>query len=162
MSYKLKKPYTDIEYADFIVEHNHNNGRLIEETEEAIFALEAHEIMGENNLPIINPNYESELQKKERERLDNLNLTAADVERAIYKVKGIDFDDLVNLVEQTAQLSQDDAIKSIDIKALKIELRANNFYRGNPYIEQVGTILGFSSEQLDRFFDTKDYTELTK
>lgn len=162
MSYKLKKPYTDIEYADFIVEHNHNNGRLIEETEEAIFALEANEIMGENNLPIINPNYESELQKKERERLDNLNLTAADVERAIYKVKGIDFDDLVNLVEQTAQLSQDDAIKSIDIKALKIELRANNFYRGNPYIEQVGTILGFSSEQLDRFFDTKDYTELTK
>ena len=162
MSYKLKKPYTDIEYADFIVEHNHNNGRLIEETEEAIFALVANEIMGENNLPIINPNYESELQKKERERLDNLNLTAADVERAIYKVKGIDFDDLVNLVEQTAQLSQDDAIKSIDIKALKIELRANNFYRGNPYIEQVGTILGFSSEQLDRFFDTKDYTELTK
>ncbi len=162
MSYKLKKPYTDIEYADFIVEHNHNNGRLIEETEEAIFALEANEIIGENNLPIINPNYESELQKKERERLDNLNLTAADVERAIYKVKGIDFDDLVNLVEQTAQLSQDDAIKSIDIKALKIELRANNFYRGNPYIEQVGTILGFSSEQLDRFFDTKDYTELTK
>lgn len=162
MSYKLEKPYTDEKYADFIVEHNLNNGRKIEETEDAIFALEANEIMGNDNIPIINPNYETELKQKERERLDNLNLTAADVERAIYKVKGIDFDDLISLVEQTAKLSEDSQIKSIDIKALKIELNANNFYRGNPYIEQVGTMLGFTTEQLDRFFETKDYTELTK
>lgn len=162
MSYKLEKPYTDEKYADFIVEHNLNNGRKIEETEDAIFALEANEIMGNDNIPIINPNYETELKQKERERLDNLNLTAADVERAIYKVKGIDFDDLISLIEQTAQLSEDSQIKSIDIKALKIELNANNFYRGNPYIEQVGTMLGFTTEQLDRFFETKDYTELTK
>lgn len=162
MSYKLEKPYTDEAYANFVVEHNHNNGRKIEETEDAIFALEANEIMGNDNIPIINPNYETELKQKERERLDNLNLTAADVERAIYKVKGIDFDDLISLVEETAQLGEGDPTKSIDIKALKIELNANNFYRGNPYIEQVGTMLGFTTEQLDRFFETKDYTELTK
>lgn len=162
MSYKLEKPYTDEQYADFVVEHNHNNGRKIEETEDAIFALEANEIMGNDNIPIINPNYETELKQKERERLDNLNLTAADVERAIYKVKGIDFDDLISLVEETAQLGEGDPTKSIDIKALKIELNANNFYRGNPYIEQIGTMLGFTTEQLDRFFETKDYTELTK
>lgn len=162
MSYKLEKPYTDEQYADFVVEHNHNNGRKIEETEDAIFALEANEIMGNDNIPIINPNYETELKQKERERLDNLNLTAADVERAIYKVKGIDFDNLISLVEETAQLGEGDPTKSIDIKALKIELNANNFYRGNPYIEQIGTMLGFTTEQLDRFFETKDYTELTK
>lgn len=162
MSYKLNKPYTDEEYAKFIVEHNHCKGMLIKETENAIFALEENEIMGGNNEPIINPDYEEQKALMERERLNNLNLTAADVERAIYKVKGIDFDDLIALVEQTAQLSQDETIKSIDIKALKIELRANNFYRGNPYIEQIGTMLGFSSEQLDRFFETKDYLELTK
>lgn len=89
-----------------------------------------------------------------------LNLTAADVERAIYKVKGMDFDDVVSLVE-TQSLSEDDK-PSIDIKALKIELRANNFYRGNPYINTVGTLLGFSEKQMDEFFETNDYTKLQK
>lgn len=44
MSYKLDKPYTDDERADFIVLHNHTNGLLIEETDDAIYALEAWEI----------------------------------------------------------------------------------------------------------------------
>lgn len=92
-----------------------------------------------------------------------LNLTAADVERAIYKAKGIDFDDIVTIVEQynqTEPMSETGESTSIDIKALKIELRANNFYRGNPYIDMVGTLLGFSKEQLDEFFETNDYTKL--
>lgn len=92
-----------------------------------------------------------------------LNLTAADVERAIYKAKGIDFDDIVTIVEQynqTEPLSETGESTSIDIKALKIELKANNFYRGNPYIDMVGTLLGLSKEQLDEFFETNDYTKL--
>ena len=80
-----------------------------------------------------------------------LNMTGADVERAIYKVKGIDFDDILAMVKDNP---------AIDEKALKIEFKANNFYRGNPYIEQVGALLGFTSEMLDRFFETKDYHEL--
>ena len=40
------------------------------------------------------------------------------------------------------------------------ELKANNFYRGNPYINQVGTLLGLTSQQLDEFFETNDYTKL--
>ena len=163
MSYKLDKPYTDKQYADFVVEHNHNNGRVIKETETAVYALEANEMMNEDGMPIINPNYEAEQAQKERERLDMLNLTAADVERAIYKAKGIDFDDVVALVEQYNEAAPMDAegqSAAIDIKALKIELKANNFYRGNPYINAVGTLLGFTSEQLDNFFETGDYTEL--
>ena len=163
MSYKLDKPYTDKQYADFVVEHNHNNGRVIEETETAVYALEANEMMNEDGMPVINPNYEAEQAQKERERLDMLNLTAADVERAIYKAKGIDFDDVVALVEQYNEAAPMDAegqSAAIDIKALKIELKANNFYRGNPYINAVGTLLGFTSEQLDNFFETGDYTEL--
>lgn len=38
--------------------------------------------------------------------------------------------------------------------------KANNFYRGNPYIDAVGTLLGFTKEQLDEFFETNDYTKL--
>ena len=33
MGYILQKPLTDEEYADFVVEHNHNNNLTIEETE---------------------------------------------------------------------------------------------------------------------------------
>ena len=48
----------------------------------------------------------------------------------------------------------------VDIKALKIELKANNFYRGNPYVQQIGQLLGFTNEQLNEFFETGDYTKL--
>ncbi len=66
MSYKLEKPYTDLQYADFVVEHNHNNGRLIKETESAVFALEANEIINNCGIPVINQNYETECIKKEQ------------------------------------------------------------------------------------------------
>ena len=95
---------------------------------------------------------EAKETQKERERIALLNMTGADVERAIYKVKGIDFDDILAMVKDNP---------TIDEKALKIEFKANNFFRGNPYIEQVGSLLGFTSEMLDKFFDTKDYHYLT-
>ena len=66
MSYKLEKPYTIEQYADFVVEHNHNNGRLIKETENAVFALEANEIIGNDGTPLINPNYKAECVEKAR------------------------------------------------------------------------------------------------
>lgn len=94
----------------------------------------------------------TEMQKQERERIAMLNMTGADVERAIYKVKGIDFDDILAMVKDNP---------AIDEKALKIEFKANNFFRGNPYIEQVGALLGFTSKQLDKFFEAKDYIYLT-
>lgn len=95
--------------------------------------------------------YKEQKQKEERERLDNLSLTAADVERAIYKAKGMDFDDILELVKDNPE---------IDLKALKIELKANNFYRGNPYINTVGALLGFMETQLDEFFETGNYEKL--
>ncbi len=114
----------------------------------------------ETNRPIVDfqfadtKEYEEKKQKEERARLNNLSLTAADVERAIYRAKGMDFEDILELVSQNPPVG-------LDIKALKIELKANNFYRGNPYINQIGAILGFSEAQLDEFFDTKDYIKLT-
>ena len=93
MSYILEKPYTDEQYADFVVEHNHNNGRRIEFGENAVYALEANEKLGEDGVPVINENFEAEKAALRRQYLDGLYLTAADVERAIYQVKGIDFDD---------------------------------------------------------------------
>lgn len=100
---------------------------------------------------ILNPNYEAEQAQKEKERIGNLKLTRADVERGIYQAKGMDFDDILAFI--MAQPPE-----GLDIKALKIELKANYFYRGNPYVNAVGTLLGFTSEQLDKFFESNDYT----
>ena len=102
---------------------------------------------------VLNPNYEEEQEAKERERIAQLYLTGADVERGIYQAKGMDFDDIVAMVTQLQP-------EGLDVKALKIELKANHFYRGNPYVNAVGALLGFTSEQLDNFFETNDYTVL--
>lgn len=132
----LNKPYTEAQRMDFIVEYNHKQGYTIEE--------------GENGLEALGYT-EDELQAQERERINMLSLTAADVERAIYKAKDMDFEDIVEMVKESPD---------IDVKALKIELKANNFYRGNPWIEQVGALLGFTPGMLDEFFETGDYTKL--
>ena len=105
---------------------------------------------------------EEEKEKEEQERIAMLSLTSADVERGIYKATGMDFDDIIAKVQSLCDSSaepQNDVL-NIDIKALKIELKANNFYRGNPYVDAVGNLLGFSKEQLDEFFETNDYTKL--
>ena len=134
---ELLKPYNEQEKINFIVEQNHKLGYTIEEQEDKLVALGYTE---------------QEKLKQEKERIALLNMTGADVERAIYKVKGIDFDDILAMVKNNP---------AIDEKALKIEFKANNFFRGNPYIEQVGSLLGFTSEMLDKFFETKDYHYLT-
>ena len=152
MSYKLEKPYTEKQKIVFIVQYNHNEGLNIQETENALYALEAWEILEGDEVIDNNEEYQQEQVKKEAERIAMLNMTGADVERAIYKVKGIDFDDILAMVKDNP---------AIDEKALKIEFKANNFFRGNPYIEQVGALLGFTSEMLDKFFETKDYIYLT-
>ena len=96
---------------------------------------------------------EEEKQKQEQQRIAMLSLTAADVERGIYKATGKDFDDIVAMVTELQ-------LVGLDVKALKIELKANNFYRGNAYVDAVGSLLGFTKEQLDAFFETNDYTKL--
>lgn len=97
--------------------------------------------------------WEEKQAQKERERIAKLFLTGADVERGIYQAKGMDFEDIIELVTQLQP-------EGLDIKALKIELKANNFYRGNPYVNAIGALLGFSEEQLNLFFETNDYTVL--
>jgi hypothetical protein len=102
---------------------------------------------------VLNPAYEAEQAAKEAERIAHLYLTGADVERGIYQAKGMDFDDILEFVKAMQP-------EGLDIKALKIELKANNFYRGNPYVDAIGSLLGFTKEQLDLFFEYNDYTYL--
>lgn len=91
--------------------------------------------------------------REERERLDALTLTPADVERALYKEKQMDFEDLKALIAQ--QLPQ------VDIKALSIEFRAKDFYRGAMangmrLFDVVGALLGYTSQDMDYLFENKE------
>lgn len=97
--------------------------------------------------------WEAKEAQKEAERIGTLKLTGADVERGIYQAKGMDFDDILAFVMANPPVG-------LDVKALRIELKANHFYRGNPYVNAVGALLGFTSEQLDCFFETNDYSYL--
>lgn len=134
----LQKPYTETQRMDFVVEYNHKQGYVIEETETELQALG---YTGE------------EIAIQECERIAKLYLTGADVERGIYQAKGMDFDDILAFVMANPP-------QGLDVKALKIELKANHFYRGNPYVNAVGELLGFTIGQLDKFFETNDYTVL--
>lgn len=102
---------------------------------------------------IENSNYEEIKRQKERLRLDALTLTPADVERALYRAKGMDFEDLKTLISQS--------LPNIDIKGLAIEFRAKDFYRGAEangvrLFDVVGQLLGYTTEDMDYLFIHKD------
>lgn len=91
--------------------------------------------------------------EQERQRLDALTLTPADVERALYKAKGMDFEDLKALISQQ--------IPQVDIKGLSIEFRAKDFYRGAMaggmrLFDVVGALLGYSTDDMNYLFEHKE------
>lgn len=94
-----------------------------------------------------------EVAERERQRLDALTLTPADVERALYKAKGMDFEDLKALIAEQ--------IPTVDLKGLSIEFRAKDFYRGAVangmrLFDVVGQLLGYSSDDMDYLFVYKE------
>lgn len=99
------------------------------------------------------PHYTPEEKEAiERARLDALTLTPADVERALYTAKGMDFDDLKALIAEK--------MPQIDMKALAIEFRARDFYRGAMageirLFDVVGALIGYTSEDMDYLFEHK-------
>lgn len=134
----LQKPYTENEKMNFIVEYNHNLGYLIEETETELQAL------GET---------EEEQAQKEKERIAMLSLTRGDVFRGLLMAKGVTRVQLRAMIEMNSQLSE------IEREMALIDFdEALNFYRGNALIDTVGLALGITSEQLDKFFETNDYS----
>lgn len=128
---ELLKPYTETQMIDFIVEQNHNNGYEVKETETA---LEAWGYTDE------------EIAKKDRESINRLSMTKREMFLGLYQAKQITPDIL--------------KAKITDPQALIEFEYANDYYRGNPLIDVIGAQLGFTTEQLDRFFETKDYKEL--
>lgn len=127
----LKKPYTDEERMSFIVQYNHGMGYAIEETETELQALGYTE---------------EEIALQERERIAKLSLTKREVFLGLYQAKGV--------TPEMIKAQITDAMALIEFEY------ANDYYRFNPLIDVVGASLGITPEQLDKFFETNDYTVL--
>lgn len=89
---------------------------------------------------------DEEKEREERERLNLLSMTKREMFLGLYQAKGITPDML------KAQITDPQALIEFEY--------ANDYFRGNPLIDVIGGQLGFTSEQLDKFFETKDYTYL--
>ena len=106
----------------------------------ALHGVEGFKIV--DNDFIINPDFEAEQAQKERERINMLSLSKREVFLTLYKAKGITPDEL------KAQIS--DPVALIEFEY------ANDYYRGNPLIGQIGAQLGFTNEELDYLFINKE------
>ena len=129
----LQKPYSENERMDFIVEYNHNQGYVIEETETEIQALGYTD---------------EEKTQQQRARLDMLNLTKADVLLALYEDKGITPEDIKTMLKDNVP-----ALIKFDY--------ASSYYRGDEVVNALGLALGYSTEEMDYLFENKKFPEKT-
>lgn len=107
---------------------------------------EAGKYVVQNGELVLDPDYEVKQKQAERERIAKLSLTKREVFLGLYQAK---------------QITPDMIKTQITDPAVLIEFEyANYYYRGNPLIDVIGNTLGITSEQLDRFFETNDYTTL--
>lgn len=146
MSYELLKPYTSEQKTNFIVQYNHNMGLRIEETSKALYALEENEIMV-NDEPIIDPEYEEKQKRKERERLNALNLTKADFWIAL-----LDRDITKAMVKAKIELIPDETLKAKTLIRLD---EADHFWRGDPSMDIIGAMFDITPADLDYLFENK-------
>ena len=130
MIYELIEPYTENEKIDFIVKYNHRMG---------------YEIKKENDKLIAKEMTEEEKSAQEKKRLATLSLTKREVFLALYKAKGITPEQI------KAQITEPEALIEFEY--------ANEYYRGNPLIDLIGTKLGYSSQDLDYLFQNKKLPE---
>lgn len=137
MSYKLLKPYSQEQRINFIVEYNHKQALKIEETETALFALEANEIIVNGKVEL-DPNYETRKELEEKERVARLNMTKLDFATYLQEY-GVSYSQL-----KAVLASNDNAQMQWDL--------CERVYRFNPLLDEMAKGFGITSEQLDTMF----------
>ena len=160
MSHKILKPLSIEERANFIVEYNHNQGLLIEETDLAMYALEPWEKLEGDDVVEDKEAWEAEQALKERERIQELSMTRSDFFDGTIMAWGVGQDELLILIQGLlATLPIEDVKKLIAINNFK---NALNFYRkhdlfkmlvGMPIQLAENIQLVIEDEHLDKFFD---------
>ena len=149
--------YTTTQRQDFIVTYNHNQGYEIKEyttTETKQEEVENPETGEMELVEYIETTKhieawgytEEEIELQEKQRIAQLKLTKREVFLGLFQAKGVTPDMI------KAQITDPQALIEFEY--------ANDYYRGNPLIDIVGATLGITPEQLDKFFETNDYTHL--
>jgi len=100
-------------------------------------------------------NYQAKKAQKEKERIAKLSLTRGDVFRGLLQAKQVTRAQIRAMIENNETLS----IVEKEMALIDFD-EALNFYRGNPLIDTLGSTLGITTKQLDRFFETGDYKAL--
>ena len=93
---------------------------------------------------VVNPDYEQEQAEKERQRLNLLNLTKADVLLALYQDKGITPEDIKTMLKDNVP-----ALIKFDY--------ASSYYRGDEVVNALGLALGYTTEEMDYLFENKAF-----
>ena len=94
-----------------------------------------------------NEAWEERQKQKERERINMLSLTKREVFLALYKAKGITPEQIKSQITEPETL-------------IEFEY-ANEYYRGNPLIDEIGEKLGYTQSDLDYLFENKELPEKT-
>lgn len=182
--------YTDevkeVEYEDY--QANPNKYMLAVESEEEIEVIDYKTIIVEEQIPIydengeitgyetvevekqvengshteikihytlvLNPDFEKEQEQKEKERISQLNMTRGDFIEGLILAQGKDEKDIIALIEA---LTINEIEKKVYINRVN---NALDFYRGYPVIDVLCGFLNVPLENMDKFFETKDYTYL--
>ena len=143
MSYKLEKPYTQQQRNDFIVKYNHNLALKIEETDEALYALENNEILLDGK-PIYDPDFEEKQRIEQRTILNRLTLTKADFWIAL-----LDRNITKSMVREKLILIPDEKLRE---KTLIRFDDAEKYWRGDESMDIVAGMFGIEPEELDYLF----------
>lgn len=121
-------------------------GLEIIETDKEIIELDGEFVFKED--------VEAELEIKEKERIAQLNMTRGDFIEGLILAQGKDEKDIIALIEA---LPINEIEKKVYINRVN---NALDFYRGYPVIDVLCGYLNVPTENMTKFFETKDYTYL--
>lgn len=163
MSYKLDKPFTNKQRADFVVNYNHKQSLTIEETDKALYALQPWEILQGDEVVDNTQEYEAQQAQEEAERIKELSMTRSDFFDATIKAFGADEDALITAISGViVPLGIDNTAQKIALNNYK---NALNFYRKHPLFTMLSNVpiqisetltITITPEQWDKFFDKTD------
>ena len=105
----------------------------------------------QDGMLIINPDYSTIIETKEKERISMLKMTRGDFFEGLILALGKDEEDVLLLIDS---LELTDTEKKVYKNRVK---NALDFYRGYPLVDVLASKLGITTQQMDIFFETKDY-----
>ena len=132
--------------ADGIIEMREGANSATAEEAEKVEETELEYVLDGEEYVLKDKAWEEKQAQAEKERIAKLSLTKREVFLGLYQAKGV----TPEMIK--AQITDPAALIEFEY--------ANDYYRGNPLIDIVGATLGITPEQLDKFFETNDYTEL--